>query len=71
MLQCSCTAGCGGAATGPEAECISHFMPWSAFHCMTFLKGHEPSAKNTLHHCNEDEHIGFPQSLYVDSLWQL
>lgn len=41
----------------------------SAFHCMTSLKGHEPSAKNTLHCCSAD--VGFLQLLFVDSHQQL
>ena len=69
MLQCSHTAGCGGAAFMPVAESITQVQ--AAFPCMTSLKGHEPPAKNTLHHCGAGEHIDFPQSLFVDSLQQL
>jgi len=56
---------------GQSLNTLHRCGPWSAFHCMISLKGHETSVKNTLQDCSADEQVGFPQSLLADSRWQL
>lgn len=55
MLQLSRTIGCEEAAFGPEPECITQVQ---AMVCVSPHDGHGPSAKNTLHDCSADEHVG-------------